>query len=127
MARLATMLPSTSSIAVRLLSALDRQELLPLGRVSSLDSPFDIIFIGNINLSIFGENRAKIPFPNNGDQQPEAQGPVSTVSCMGRGAAGTHASWQMGVRAWMGISPAHRITIYRYLQRRCGVGQRAPS
>jgi hypothetical protein len=31
-------------------------------------------------------------------QQPEAQGPVSTVSCMGRGAAGTHASWQMGAR-----------------------------
>ena len=26
---------------------------------------------------------------------PESQGPVSTVSCMGRGAAGTHASWQM--------------------------------
>ena len=46
---------------------------------------------------------------------PEAQGPVSTVSCMGRGAAGTHASWQMGARAWMGISPAHRITIYRCL------------
>ena len=32
-------------------------------------------------------------------QQPEAQGPVSTVSCMGRGAAGTHASWQKGARA----------------------------
>ena len=30
---------------------------------------------------------------------PEAQGPVSTVSCMGRGAAGTHASWQKGARA----------------------------
>ena len=48
--------------------------------------------------------------------RPEAQGPVSTVSCMGRGAAGTHASWQKGARAtWMGISPAHRITIYRCL------------
>ena len=46
---------------------------------------------------------------------PEAQGPVSTVACMGRGAAGTHASWQMGARAWMGISPAHRITNYRCL------------
>ena len=46
---------------------------------------------------------------------PEAQGPVSTVVCKGRGAAGTHASWQMGARAWMGISPAHRITDYRCL------------
>ena len=32
-------------------------------------------------------------------QQPEAQGPVSTVTCMGRGATGTHASWQKGARA----------------------------
>ena len=46
---------------------------------------------------------------------PESQGPGTTVSCMGRGAAGTHASWQMGARAWMGISPAHRITNYRCL------------
>ena len=49
---------------------------------------------------------------------PEAQGPVSTVVCKGRGAAGTHASWQKGARAWMGISPAHRITNYRCLYAR---------
>ena len=46
--------------------------------------------------------------------QPEAQGPVSTKSCMGRGAAGTHASWQKGARAyhgWASVPPTASQTI----------------
>ena len=46
---------------------------------------------------------------------PEAQGPVSTVSCMGRGAAGTHASWQKGARAYMdghqSRPPHHKLSL----------------
>ena len=41
-------------------------------------------------------------------RRPEAQGPASTVSCMGRGAAGTHASWQKGACAkhgWASVPP----------------------
>ena len=73
--------------------------------------------------------------------RPEAQGPVSTVSCMGRGAAGTHASWMAegGARSMDGHQsrpPHHNLSLPLASMRRgvagtikkltCGVPKASP-